>query len=101
MHLSNPKVAYHRNGVSGEGFHVVTFDYKDRPRAKRRRMMAIVFGYDRCCVAVVDLDMAANDQIAFGENSWRGDDFEGWLRKQITTQPDAFIDRHQFIGADA
>lgn len=69
-------VAHHRNGVSGEPFYVVRF--KDG----RQNMIGIVFEATGS-VAVFDTDLLKQDVIAFGQNSWRGDDYEGDLRKAI------------------
>lgn len=72
------KIAYHRNGVGGLGFHVAivedTFD-----RAEKRDMLVIRFdkradqetGGTVC--AAFDLAELAKGVIEFGENSWRGD----------------------------
>ena len=76
-------VAYHRNGVSGEGFHVVLFHYK------KRDMVATVFD-SLGQVAVLDLGMAAGGEIRAGINSWRGDEFEKSLREAIR--------KHQEMG---
>lgn len=66
-------VAHHRNGISGNPFHVVTF------RDGRQKMIGIVFE-EPGSIAVFDSDLLAQDVIAFGENSWRGDDYETFLR---------------------
>lgn len=69
-------VQYHRNGITGLGFHVVCFRYRDG--RKLRRMAATVFGYDgeerpirrydgALAIAVLDLDHP--------EEKWRGDTF--------------------------
>ncbi len=111
------QVAYHRNGVSGVGFHAVVFEHGRRlcskcgddadgwqngrgektcgnncgpqpVRDETQRMLGIVFDRDDnrdCHVAVLDIDKLANPEIgvAFGENSWRGDQFAGELRRAI------------------
>lgn len=66
-------VARHRNGVSGNPFHVVIF------RDGRQKMIGIVFE-EPGNVAVFDSNLLAAGVIAFGENSWRGDDYEAFLR---------------------
>lgn len=81
------KVAYHRNGVSGAGFHVVTFyeqdtneqdtDYEHAPL-----MVGIVFE-EPLHVAVLDINLLAAGIIEFARNSWRGDRFESVLRQTI------------------
>jgi hypothetical protein len=77
------EIAYHRNGVAGNGFHVVLFAWKDPGQAEVRRMVATVFE-EQGDVAVLDTaeTMAGNIKFACG-NSWRGDHFEAWLRAQI------------------
>ena len=71
------EVAYHRNGISGEGFHVVTFRYGPTP------MVGVVFtGAGQ--VAVFDRALLGQGTIAFLENSWRGDEFAAVLRDAIT-----------------
>jgi hypothetical protein len=79
------EIAYHRNGVAGNGFYVVLFAWKDPTQATPRRMVATVFE-EGGNAAVLDTaeTMAGNIAFACG-NSWRGDDFEGWLRAQIST----------------
>lgn len=81
------EVAYHRNGIGGEGFWAVTFTaYVD---GEVREMVATVFekaGH----VAVLDVDVLAGTvrrpgTVAFGTNSWRGDVFESELRNAIYT----------------
>jgi hypothetical protein len=61
-------VDYHRNGVGGEGFHLVQFDDDGR------RMLASVFtGDGRCAVVCPDLPHLR----------WRGDRYEPELRAAI------------------
>lgn len=67
-------VAHHRNGVSGNPFYVVTF------RDGRQKMLGIVFEEQQGTVAVFDSELLSQGVIAFGENSWRGDDYETFLR---------------------
>ena len=72
------KVAFHRNGVFGDGFHVVTFTpFADvatpGPRFSGNHLFVGVVFAERGCVAVLDATLAAEDTIEFGENSWRGD----------------------------
>lgn len=76
-------IASHRNGISGNHFHVVTFDYEGEA-ALPQRMVGIVFD-EPGTVAVLDTDLLANGDIGFGSNSWRGDYFENDLRAAIKT----------------
>ena len=66
-------VAHHRNGCSGNSFYVVSF------RDGRQKMIGVVFE-ERGNVAIFDSSLLALDVIGFGENSWRGDDYETFLR---------------------
>lgn len=70
------KVAYHRNGVGGTGFTVITF------RVGRDDMVGVVFPGDGN-VAVFDRKKLGEGVIESGENSWRGDIFEPALRSAI------------------
>jgi hypothetical protein len=71
--LSN---ARHRNGVDGAPFDAVIFREKGR---RNRRKLAILFdepGHS----AVFDIAKLTAGDIAFGSNSWRGDEYEMPLR---------------------
>ena len=71
------KIASHRNGISGEPFHVCLFTHGSA------NMMATVFGDDGYC-AVLDVDLTAKGDIDFAMgNSWRGDYYEKDLREAI------------------
>ena len=75
------EVAYHRNGVGGEGFHAVTFD--STSDGSKHRMVGVVFPA-QYHVAVFDVDELAKLNIAFAHgNSWRGDVYEPHLREAI------------------
>lgn len=85
MMLQNVRVAYHRNGVSGIGFHVITFVWHDTNATPsiHRRMVATVFP-EAGAIAVLDVDQTAAGNIAFAKgNSWRGDYFEKAIREEI------------------
>lgn len=71
------EIAFHRNGVSGEGFYVVKF--YDRSVGD---MLGIVFD-EPGCVAVFNKYSLDLGDIGFASNSWRGDYFEPFLRKAI------------------
>ena len=73
-------VAYHRNGVAGEGFHAIAFT--DKIDGVKRDMIASVFS-QHGCVSVMDAVMAAAGNVERGINSWRGDDYEPQLRQWI------------------
>jgi hypothetical protein len=67
----------HRNGICGAPFHVLVFRDPDEGR-----MVGIVFE-QAYHVAVFNLDKLASGNITFGENSWRGDKYEPYLRQAI------------------
>jgi hypothetical protein len=72
-------IARHRNGVAGAPFDVALFtDSGDR----RSRKVAILFEPHGFC-AVLDVAKLGQGDIAFGSNSWRGDDYEPALRNAI------------------
>lgn len=78
------EIAYHRNGVSGNGFYVVKF----AEPAEERQMLAVIFAADEGLdftgdCAVFDRKLLGRDIITFGENSWRGDHYETALRHVI------------------
>lgn len=75
MHVKS--IAFHRNGVSGASFHLVRFTDE-----KGAELIASVFSSPGH-VAVHDVHLAANDEIRFKYNSWRGDWYERRLRAAI------------------
>ena len=77
MKLKIINFATHRNGITGAPFHVLVF--RD---PNEGRMLGIVFE-QAYHVAVFNLDKLALGNIAFGENSWRGDQYEPHLRKAV------------------
>ena len=78
IHIEN--IQCHRNGISGAPFHVMIF--RDPGEG---RMVGIVFDEPHH-VAVFNLDKLANGDIAFGSNSWRGDQYEPALRRAIAQE---------------
>jgi hypothetical protein len=72
-------IAFHRNGVGGAAFHVVLFE-DDGEEGSRK--VGIVFDEPGHC-AVLDVSRLADGEIRSGRNSWRGDRYEGALRKAI------------------
>ena len=75
LHIEN--IQHHRNGISGAPFHVLSFRDPDEGL-----MLGVVF-HQEYHVAVFNLDKLALGNIAFGVNSWRGDQYEPHLRKAI------------------
>jgi hypothetical protein len=82
MKLKTLVIAHHRNGVGGAPFDVILF--KEYGKGGSRKV-GIVFDEPNYC-AVLDIDLLAAGNIAFGINSWRGDDYEPHLRKAIQQQ---------------
>jgi hypothetical protein len=78
MKLKIFDAAYHRNGVAGAGFDVVLF----KVLRERGVKVGVLFDDPGYC-AVLDVTMLAAGDIAFGSNSWRGDDYEPSLRRAI------------------
>lgn len=74
-------VEYHRNGVWGQPFNVVTFTQKNGH--KNQNMIAILFVDSGGNCAVFDTDLLGQGNIAFGKNSWRGDIYEKEMRKVV------------------
>jgi hypothetical protein len=81
MNLQIIAFDHHRNGIAGAPFAVILFA-DTGPEGSRK--VAILFEQEGHC-AVLDVDKLAAGDIAFGSNSWRGDRFEGPLRKAIRT----------------
>jgi len=91
MKLSNiSKPAWHRNGVCGESFEVVTFDMAED--SQPRKMVAIRFpdddnkdDFNPPRIAVLDIAMLAQGIIEMSEgNAWRGDRFADELDSFFT-----------------
>lgn len=82
MRLTIIAIASHRNGVCGAPFDVVLF------REGGSRKLGILFEAEAHC-AVLDVALLAAGDIAFGSNSWRGDDYEPDLRKAVRAHYDA------------
>ena len=91
MKMSLRSLAYHRNGVMGEGFWAVAFTLRDGNRT--RRMVAAAFdtvevepGAVHPCngrLAVFDADQASEGDLSYPQNRWRGDNFEPTIRDWI------------------
>ena len=78
MKLKIIDTAHHRNGVAGSPFDVVLFKVQREPGVK----VGVLFD-DRGACAVLDVALLAAGDIAFGSNSWRGDEYEPELRRAI------------------
>ena len=79
MKLKIINIDHHRNGVSGAPFDIVLF--KDRGQEGSRKL-AILFEDEYHC-AVLDVAKLAAGDIAFASNSWRGDNYEPFLRDAV------------------
>lgn len=77
--LKIKSVDRHRNGVHGATFDIILFDERDGGLSHK---VAIVFDNPNH-VAVLDVDLLCAGNIKRGENSWRGDDYEPFLRKEL------------------
>jgi hypothetical protein len=94
------QIDHHRNGVGGDSFYVVLFKYQpdsydpNDPRDPEP-MMAVLFDLDQdeegkdahdrgefynTPCAVFNRNKLERDEIRFGHNSWRGDEFDDILR---------------------
>jgi hypothetical protein len=80
MKLKILDTAHHRNGVGGTPFDVVLFKVQREQGVK----VGILFDEAGSC-AVLDVTKLAAGDIAFGSNSWRGDEYEPPLRRALTT----------------
>lgn len=78
--LKVQEIAYHRNGVMGEGFHVVAFTEDGH------NMLGVVFTSHPSRTAVFDRDRLSAGNIAFGSNSFRGDYYASFLIEAIKQQ---------------
>ena len=80
MNVKIVQASYHRNGICGVGFYAILFDYSDEGGSGR--MIASLFDEPGYC-AVYKVDLLAENDAAFGSNSWRGDQFEDALRPAL------------------
>lgn len=86
------EIAYHRNGIAGEPFAVVTFT--SRLDGAPQEMIAVLFPNDisgelkfnNPRTAVFDREKLGQGIIAFFENSYRGDVFDVYLRPEVVKQ---------------
>jgi len=82
MKLTISAIAHHRNGICGAPFQVVLFEDQG-PEGSRKA--AILFDEPHYC-AVLDVAKLTAGDIAFGSNSWRGDNYESSLRQAINAR---------------
>jgi hypothetical protein len=88
MKLKIIDIAHHRNGVGGAPFDIVLF--KDSGTEGSRKV-AILFDEKYHC-AVLDVAKLEAGDIAFMTNSWRGDQYEPYLRSEIDVYLRSAID---------
>jgi hypothetical protein len=78
-HLQIVNAAFHRNGVSGAPFYVALVDDPDESDTK----LVIMFE-NEMHTAVLSLDkLIQNEDIDFGSNSYRGDQYDAALRDEL------------------
>ncbi len=81
--------SYHRNGISGLGFHAIRFRFKPDDSDHPENFVATLFEEQGAC-AILSLDRIDNRGVAFARgNSWRGDHFEEPLRKYVESKTTA------------
>lgn len=80
-------LAYHRNGVCGLGFYVgIVEEIED---GEKRQMLVVRFPKQAdketggIVCAAFDIAKLAEQNIAFGDNSWRGDHYHITMDKAI------------------
>jgi len=78
MKITNPDIHHHRNGIHGAPFYTGTFTMDEGDGEKK--MLFVLFDKPGHC-AVFDFDLLTAGNLKFGENSWRGDQYEPHLRK--------------------
>lgn len=87
--LNIQEVAYHRNGVMGEGFYAVRFGWTPEDATSDEAFLGILFDQPGQC-AIIGLDRVPTMGVAFARgNSWRGDHFESELRAAIANNDSA------------
>ena len=96
MKLAILDTAHHRHGICGAPFDVALFE-DHGPEGSRK--VAILFDAAHHC-AVLDVNKLAAGDIAFGSNSWRGDQYEPHLRMEIAKRQHA-IDAERLGGKEA
>ena len=89
--ISDP--AFHRNGVCGEPFQVITFDMAYDMEKTSRKMLAVRFkddkkdsdGFSAPRIAVFDIALLNEGIIEMRQgNAWRGDQFSDKLDEHFT-----------------
>lgn len=82
--------AHHRNGIGGDPFRVALFkDEEDRV------MVSVDFG--GASFAVLQVSKLSKGDIAFGSNSWRGDNYKGPVRKLVEGADDSVAEGALYV----
>lgn len=94
-------VAHHRNGVAGCPFRVVLF--RDPEGVPGETMVAVQmctgpdqYGGGDCRTAALSVDRLAEggpNAIAFGHNSWRGDEYQVAIEEALARIPEPQVPR--------
>lgn len=85
MKLNIIDIASHRNGICGSPFHVVLFEDGGSDGSRK---VAVIFDEPYHCT-ILNVAKLATGDIAFGSNSFRGDNNEPHLRKALADPPKA------------
>jgi hypothetical protein len=81
-------VAFHRNGIFGNGFYTILFDEKDEGR-----MVASLFSGSSGYCAVYNVNKLVKGDIKAGSNSYRGDVYESVLRPMLEKLLQVSVDK--------
>jgi hypothetical protein len=82
MKLRIIALAHHRNGVGGAPFDVALF----KERGPEGSLKVGILFEQPCHCAILDVAKLAAGDIAFGSNSWRGDEYEAPLRQAVNAR---------------
>ena len=80
--LKVKKFEHHRNGISGQGFYVVIFDWIE-PDETLTNMSAFVFDEPGAIAVTKNSELIKHNIEYANGNMWRGDYFESAIRKFI------------------
>jgi len=91
MGLKIVDASYHRNGVCGMGFWAVLFEDKEPGMPESCHLKIASLFEDNHYCSVYSVDLLAERNIQFGQNSWRGDQYAAELRPLL----DAWVIKHK------
>lgn len=93
-------LAYHRNGICGEGFYAGIVE--ETEGKSKRNMLVVRFDKETVdgpvgmvCCAAFDCALVAKHDIEFGSNSWRGDHYADVMDEAIAAYR---ANNYQFAG---